>query len=105
MRAEYFSDSKNRMREVDALILTCAWTLRSTVSAVTGRSPGQLACNQGMIMGSEVDMSWSNSRRAIEKHIAKNNELGNKKRTKYQHQVGDCVKTLHRKNHTRDLQS
>ena len=43
-------------------------------------------------------MNWSNVLRAKEKKIMKNDELENKKWSNHQHQVGDYVKALHRKN-------
>ena len=97
-RTEDFSDDENPMREVDALLSTCAWALHSTASLVTGYSPGQLIHNQDMIMGATIDLNWSNVLRAKEKQIIKNNKLENKKRTNHQYQVGDYVKMLHRKN-------
>ena len=86
------------MTEAAALLSTCTWALRSTASAVTRRSLGQLARNQGAIMGAEAGMNSSNVLRAKKKQIVKHNELESKKRANHQHQVGDHIKTLRRKN-------
>ena len=62
------------MREVNVLISSCAWALRSTTSAVTGKTLGQLIYNKDMIMQVEIDVSWSETLRQKEKLVEKNNK-------------------------------
>ena len=59
------------MRKVDILIPSCDWALRSTASAVTGETPGQLVYDKDMIMKVEIDISWSEPLRQKEKIIEK----------------------------------
>ena len=51
-----------------------------------------------MIMGVEIDLNWSSMLCTKENVIKKNNENENKKRANYEHQVGDHMKTMRRKN-------
>ena len=47
------------MREVGILLSNCTWASRSTISIVTGKSPGHLSFNKDMIMQIAIDMNWS----------------------------------------------
>merc|ERR1712232_637750 len=95
---EDFTDIENPMREVDVLLSSCAWALRSTASVVTGKTPGQMAFNQDMIMHAAIEMNWEDILRKKQKMICKNNELENKKRSGHIFKVGDYVKIIHEKN-------
>ena len=41
-RTDNFEDIDDPMREVDSLLSSCPWALRSTASVVIGKTPGQL---------------------------------------------------------------
>ena len=86
------------MREVDILLSSCAWALRSTVSAVTGKSPGQLAFKTDMIMQAAIEVNWTKIMQSKNKMIEKNSKFENAKRINHTYQVGDFIKIMHEKN-------
>ena len=67
-RAENF---ENPMREVDVSLSSCARSIRSTASVITGKIPGQVICDKDVIMWVEIDVSWSDTVRKKEKIIEK----------------------------------
>ena len=86
------------MRNVNILLLSCAWALYSSISIVIGKTPGKLVYYKDIIMQVEIDINWSDVLRKKEKTIAKNNKLESAKRINYDYEVRDYVKIIHEKN-------
>lgn len=57
IRTEDFEDIQNPMREVDILLSSYAWALRSTTNVVTGNTLGQMVYRHDMIMQIAIEMN------------------------------------------------
>ena len=53
LRTEVF-EGTNWLQEIDHILQSVAWALRSTISTTTGHSPGQLAFSKDMIMQNKI---------------------------------------------------
>ena len=91
IRTEDFADVKNPMREVDVLLSSCAWALRSTASVVIGKTPGQMAFNHNIIMYVAIEMNWDDALRKKQAQIMKNSTIENKKRSNHACKVGPAL--------------
>ena len=63
IREDNYEDVENPMQEVDVLLSSCAWVLRSTARIITVKTPVQLIHKKDMTMQVEIDMSWSEALR------------------------------------------
>ena len=87
IRTEDFKDIQNPTREVDVLLSSCAWALRSTANVATSNTPGQMVYGYDMIMQVAIKMNWNETLMKKQLQIKKNNELENKKRSNYKFKV------------------
>ena len=71
IRTENFEDIENPMREVEFLLSSCTWALRSTASFVIGKNLGQLIHSEDMTMQVVIDVVWSETLRKKRKFIKK----------------------------------
>lgn len=82
---------ENWMKELDKALQTVAWAIRSTVSTMSGYTPGQLVFNKDMIMQSNVIVDWEKIKLLKRASAQASNEKENKTRLHHQYSVGDKV--------------
>ena len=98
IRVKNFKDSENPLCEVDVLLSSYTQALYSAVSAVTIKSPAQLAFGTDMIIQVAIETDQKEILDRKQAQIIKNNKFENAKHIEHDYQIGDYIKIMHEKN-------
>ena len=77
--------------EINSTLQSIAWALRSTVSSIIKRSPGQLAFNRDMIMQLKMNSNWNDIAAARRKQKILDNVRENAKRIPHTYRINDKI--------------
>ena len=88
----YHSEIEEKFeQEVNNILQSIAWAIRTTVNTTTNYSPGQLAFNRDMIIHEPTVADWQLIRAKQRVQQLKDNARENKTRTNDDYKVGDLV--------------
>ena len=93
LRTMVFS-GENWQEEVDTALQSVAWALRSTISTMSGYTPGQLVFNKDMIMQNTVIADWEKIKELKRNSAITSNVRENTSRLLHEYKVGDKVLIL-----------
>ena len=93
LRTMIFS-GENWQVEVDIALQSVAWALRSTLSTMSGYSPGQLVFSRDMIMQNAVTADWEKIKQLKRDSAIRSNIRENASRVPYDYKVGDKILIL-----------
>ena len=81
-------------REINRVLQSAAWAMRTSIHMITKYSPGQLIFQRNMIIHKRViaDWEWIHSRRRSQQ--IKDNERENRSRTNYIYKAGDMIRII-----------
>ena len=77
--------------EVEAALQSVAWAIRSTISTMSGYTPGQLVFSKDMIMQSVVTADWEKIKRLKRQSAENTNTRENRARVDHEYHPGDQV--------------
>ena len=79
------------MKELDKALQTVSWAIRSTVSTMSGYTPGKLVFSKDMIIQSTVIADWEKIKQLKLISTQTSNSRENRTRLHHQYKIGDKV--------------
>ena len=81
-------------REIDMILQSAAWAMRTSTNLITKYSPGQLVFGRDMVIDKSVLADWDLIYAKRRTQQIRDNLRENKSRTKYEYKVGDLVRIV-----------
>ncbi|KAL7477264.1 hypothetical protein ACHAW6_004570, partial [Cyclotella cf. meneghiniana] len=81
----------NWHEDVNHLLQSCAWAIRTTVPSNTPHNPSQLVFGMDMIFRQQTKIDWQLLKRQRRNQAIANNKKENKNRVPHDYKVGDLV--------------
>ena len=87
-------DGEDWESEVETALQSAAWAIRSTVSTMSGYTPGQMVFSKDMIMQTAVTADWEKIKHRKRQAAKTANERENRARVRYEYRPGHKVLIL-----------
>ncbi|KAL7523817.1 hypothetical protein ACHAWF_000680, partial [Thalassiosira exigua] len=85
------------LEDLDALVQTCAWSIRMAAPSNAPYTPGQLAFAVDMLFRQKIAIDWEAHKRRRRQQAIQNNAKENKNRIEHVYKVNDLVLIMAKK--------